>query len=354
MAFSFRMSTKNVTVDEMNDLLDKAKKTKSIIFANPHDQYPDGTFPRVGLLNAYIEDNMRFFKLTMKIGKVKTFIFDKTGECDPELDNPGIEWRDLNRHYYKVPFRSAAFPNASPLLWVNPAFDRKRTFAYEYDMNDAYGSILCGKMPDTSAEPRDGIVQEGEIGFSFDGHIRRPGRYATFIFPMIDSPLAGYAKKMHALKDSAATPSEKLRWKHRVVDVIGYMGHERVAGDPCSRINPFIRNFIVESCNEKMMALIDGDSILCNTDAIVSAKPREDIPIGPDMGEFKIDHIGEIGVWGYNCQWGDEAPLYRGIPKKWFPKGWDIIKDEIPGDGNAWVFDRRKLKLVRNKEEANG
>lgn len=348
--FSNRMSTEFVDAKRMNELLRKIE-TKNIIFEDANIQRPDGTYPTIGIMNAYLVDGMRFFTLTARFGKVKTYILDKTGEMPPTLDNPGNEWKDLNRHYYKVPHRSAEFKNAGPLLWTNPAYDKKRSRAWGYDMNDAYASIMMGKLPDTSVAPRYGIVEEGEIGFSEDGELRHPGRFAFYIFPLIDSPLRRFAEIFHSRKVQSLTPEEKARWKHHLTDVIGYMGHERVIGDRKSRINPFIRNYVVLSCNERMLSLMDENTIMVNTDSIVSAAPREDLTLGSDAGEFKLEHCGNIGVWGYNYQWDYQKPLYRGIPKKWFPKGWDIIKDELPGDGNRWIFDREKMRIVKNKEE---
>lgn len=348
--FSNRMSTEFVDAERMNELLRKCEG-KNVIFDNSNIQRPDGTYPTVGHLNAYITDGMRFFTLTARFGKVKTYILDKTGEMPPTLDNPGIEWRDLNRHYYKVPHQPANFDNAGPLLWTNRLYDKKRTRAWGYDMNDAYASILMGMMPDTSVAPHDGIVGSGEIGFSLDGKLLHEGRYAIYVFPLIPSPFKRFAETFHQRKLEAKTPEEKSRWKHHLTDVIGYMGHQRVEGDLMSRINPFIRNYVVLSCNERMMSLMDQDTIMVNTDSIVSASPRPDLEMGSEAGHFKLEHEGNIGVWGYNYQWDNNKPLYRGIPKKWFPKGWDIIKDELPGDGNRWMFDRKKMKIVRNRYE---
>lgn len=350
--FSNRMVTENVTAKRMNELLKIARERKNIIFDDPGMKRPDGSFPVVGSMNAYIQDNMRFFYLTMKIGKVKTYILDKTGEEALLLDNPGQEWRDLNRHYCKVPYRPAPFKNAAPLLWVNPLYDKKRTRAWGYDMNDAYASVLIGKLPDTAAQPRDGTVESGEVGFSIDGELRHEGRKAAYIFPLIESPFRVYAEKYHLLKLEEKDPQLKARWKHHLLDVIGYMGHERIDGDRMSRPNPFIRNYVVLSCNERMLSLIDDETIMINTDCIVSARERPDIPIGDDAGHFKKEHEGMIGVWGFNYQWDLEKPLYRGIPKKWFPKKWDIIKDDLPQDGNKWEFDRKSMTIIRNKWEA--
>lgn len=350
--FCNRMVTENVTAATMNRLLEKVKDTKSIIFANPREALPDGKLPKVGVLNCYIEDNMRFFMLTAKFGKTKTYILDKTGEDPIELDNPAQEWKDLNRHYYKVPHRQALFKNAGPLLWTNPRYDKTRVRAWGYDMNDAYASIMMDLLPDTSVPPREGTVRSGEIGFSIDGELRHEGRYAPFIFPLIESPLREFARTFHDRKVNAKTKGERMRWKHHLTDVIGYMGREAIPGERSSRINPFLRNYVVLSCNERMMALMDDDTIMMNTDSIVSAKPRKDLKLGKEAGDFKLEHLGDIAVWGYNYQWNRSKPLYRGIPKKWFPEDWDILSDDLPGDGNKWIFDRERMKIVKNKEEA--
>ena len=98
-------------------------------------------------------------------------------------------------------------------------------------------------------------------------------------------------------------------------------------------------------CNEKIRSLIDDNTIYCNTDSIVSLKERTDFIIGDGLGEWKIEHKGKFAYVGFNYQWKEDTVAYRGIPKTWFVKNFDITKDDLPLDGNLWYYDDKKIQL---------
>ena len=44
---------------------------------------------------------------------------------------------------------------------------------------------------------------------------------------------------------------------------------------------------------------------------------------------------------------GEMTRQHRGVPKTWFKKGWDILKDELPKTGNLYYLDHDKLKVKK-------
>ena len=53
--------------------------------------------------------------------------------------------------------------------------------------------------------------------------------------------------------------------------------------------NPYLRSYIVSTCNYFIQNLIDSETtVICNTDSIVSTKPLE-LTVGSEIGEFSLD-----------------------------------------------------------------
>ena len=109
--------------------------------------------------------------------------------------------------------------------------------------------------------------------------------------------------------------------------------------------NPWLRAWIVGSCNELISSLIDKDTLFWNTDSIVSRRPRPDLTIGDEIGEWKLEHEGEVAYWGNAYQWNQDKPTYRGVPKGDFPEGWDILVDDTPTHSNPYYFDYKEMKI---------
>lgn len=86
-----------------------------------------------------------------------------------------------------------------------------------------------------------------------------------------------------------------------------------------------------------------------NTDSIISLVKRDDLELGSEIGQWSIKHQGEFAYIGSTYQWNDEIPGWRGIPKAWFPKGFDILKDEAPDRCNPYLFDWETGMISVNK-----
>lgn len=271
-----------------------------------------------------------------------TYKIRKDGQIDIQTINGAEAYRVLNL-YYNVPERKCS-ATVRPLLWKSNEYEGKRVKAICYDMNSAYGYGMLQPMPDTSKPPRRGIIKPGEIGFnevSYNGDIEIQSLepffsgYSENIFKIIPSPLDKFVNKWYNVKKEAIDKVTKTKAKNMLVYSVGML----------QRHNPFLRAAIIGQCNNYIKSLFDENTIYANTDSIVSLEPRPDLPIGEDIGQFKIEHDGDFAYIGFNHQWNDEIPAYRGIPKSWFKPGFDILKDKPPSFGNLIYFDRNTIQL---------
>lgn len=351
-----RFRTKYVGADEMHKLLEYTRKYRYVIFDEPE----------IPLRNyAYVEDSMSYVKLTLRYDNTPcTYIFRKDSVEGREQYVSGLDaYIELGRHFkrktgYTIPQWDGDFGSAKAILAKKTSMDMQRVDGcYSYDVNSAYGKAMTYDMPDTREmieEIRE--VRYGEIGFiniereTFDGFYQAEGQAlqmvlagegrADYIFPMMESPFVDFAERWYERKVCATNRAEKTIAKEMMNYAVGYL----------QRKNPFLRAAVVEYANRLIYSVFDKDTIYCNTDSIVSMRKRDDLPIGNEMGQFKNDHSGSFALKDFNYQWNLETPVYRGIPKSWFPPEWDILKDEIPHNGNEWELDKINLMLYNNKE----
>lgn len=207
--------------------------------------------------------------------------------------------------------------SARPILDYNRKYEKQLLKnCYEYDLNSAYANTLLKQIPDLNnpiiANYPDQIkVNKNEIGFIIDDELSivKPGFIADIKFPLIDTPqkLKDFLIKWYNKKKNA-TGNEKLEAKAMLNLPIGY----------CQRYNPFLRSYVVNSCNEAIKAIIDENTLFWNTDAIFSLKRRPELELGNEIGQFKEIHCDTLCYVGNVYQINNEDPTYRGISKSWF------------------------------------
>lgn len=268
----------------------------------------------------------------------------KVPNAKKQYDNPKLErWFDTEKNSYVC--------SASPIIGFNPNFENMIIQdCWEYDLNSAYSAVLIHKMPDLY-HPRwelDHKVKPGFVGFYLNDQLTMvpAGGYADVTFPLIDTPegLKEYVDKWYN-KKRLASGAEKEEAKAMLNLPIGYT----------QRFNPFLRSYIVHSCNEQIIELIDRDSLFWNTDAIFSKRRRTDLEIGDKIGQFKEIHYKVVRYTGNIYQLDDQIPVYRGVPKAWFRRfeqvmgrPFDILLDDVPPASNLYEWDWDKLSLRRN------
>ena len=247
----------------------------------------------------------------------------------PKADKYNIE--RLNR--YKNTENNKYVCSASPILDYNRKYEKQLLEnCYEYDLNSAYANTLLRKIPDLEnpviAKWPDQIkVNKNEVGFILDDtlSIVNSGYMADIKFKLIDTPkkLKDFLIRWYNRKKNS-TGNEKLEAKAMLNLPIGY----------CQRYNPFLRSYVVNSCNKVIKDLIDENTLFWNTDAIFSKVRRPELEIGNEIGQFKEIKCNKLVYVGNVYQINDEDPTYRGISKTWFKsfekeygRKYDLLKD---------------------------
>lgn len=346
-----------VSAKTMADLLRYAYEWKEVI--SNKIQLLDDNGKVDYRMKALVEDKLTEFSLTMKKGKqLRCYTLDKVaGEIKPNPIHGAVcysklvvmsdkeipvtvnEETDMNDDGKIVkPF------SASPFLWSNPKYDGKRIQGcISYDINSSYAYAMCQDMPDTSASPMVKHIRPDEIGFDFDGNILETGMYSSYVFKKMPSPFKHFAEYYYK-KKAKTTGEEHQRAKDILNLAVGYL----------QRKNPFLRATIVGYANNRIKSYMDENTVYCNTDSLVSLKPRNDLSITDEMGDFKVEHKGDFAYIGMNYQWNNENPKYRGVPSKWFIDGYDILKDGIPPNINDYSIEMGeefRLYVKDNRKE---
>lgn len=172
--------------------------------------------------------------------------------------------------------------NQAGLLWYNPQYNNKKVYAYSYDINSAYLSCLMKKIPRTDyVKAYKRKVEKDEIGFLFDDKLTLViAGYADIIFDLVDTPecVKKFAARWYARKKDK-TSKYHNKAKTIINAAIGCLQYH----------NPYLRSYIVSTCNYFIQNLIDLETtVICNTDSIVSTK-KLDLTVGSEIGEFSLD-----------------------------------------------------------------
>lgn len=299
-------------VEVFNKLLNAALSLTHVLYKAWDDRAEDESCA----IYSFVEDLEIRIKLTTRVCLVNdrplfaetatTYIFRKDGErlyhTDPAESYKLFQstWKikplttsdpGLAEEVGKTP-KGSYYLSASPLLGYREDTDKRIDYVYVYDQNAAYASILLGDLPDVNQAPgRDRDVKEGEIGFVLcEGlPLVYPGHYANVIYPLIASPFKKLVTRLYKQK-LTGSPRERADAKNHVNFAVGYY----------QRTQPFLRSYVVNSCNRRILSLIDENSIMWNTDAIYSLRERKDLSIGYNIGQFKVEYEGLMAHKGFN------------------------------------------------------
>ena len=346
------------TIEEFNKVLAAADKYTIIRYMS----WDAGRLLGYSLTNSsFIEDKQINIEVTTKFyyydidhtaGFIPaTFIFRKDGITKMHSD-PAQCYATMQK-YYKAPDftddttlkldkneRGAFALSAGALVGFNKKYDNREDYLYVYDLNSAYAAVMMDKIPDTSSYKLDTCVGDNEIGFLLNEKLPLVHKgYANIVFKLMDSPYKQFARKYYDIKRNS-TGDIKAKAKEMLVYSVGYL----------QRHNPFIRAYIVNTCNEFIESLLDNDSVMWNTDAIYSKRRRDDLTIGTDIGEFKLEYEGLIRHRGTNYQYCDTNEVtYRGVAKSWFNKDFNLLTDDLPTEGNVWQLNTTTLQMEETK-----
>lgn len=277
-----------------------------------------------------------------------------------KMSNKGVVDLTGNKELYDDLYGRWKIEAISGLIYFNEKLSGKRyEHCYCYDRNSAYSAAMLEPIPNTNVIPRRyDNVKKGEIGFRVmergitnEIHlyaIFEEGYYADYIFPAIESPFKHFVEQYYE-KRKKAKGIEKDRIKQILNYAVGYI----------RRKNPFIHSCILSRSRYYIESLIDENTLYSNTDSIVSREKRLDIEklVGPEIGQFKVEHKGSFAYNGSGYQWNYESPSIRGRSKEWFknayPNGFDILRDEIPFMANKYEYNKKKgiIELCESKPE---
>ena len=234
----------------------------------------------------------------------------------------GPWWKSFNtvlglKKEYFVP--KQAYNVEGPTTWVKEEYQNKWINCWAYDMNSAYQAAASDMLPDWENEIEfPGYVEEGQCGFVVDcGYLRlvEVGEKAVIRFPLKKSPLRPWFEKVNRQERAAKNKKDKaevMNLKLKRNSVIGVLRNHNV----------FVWLYIIEQAKKNVMKYVDKDTIAVNIDCIYSTKPRTDIPISKEIGEFKeVEESGnEIYFRETNYAWRNRegkqfSPHMRGVPK---------------------------------------
>lgn len=304
-----------------------------------------------------------------------TYIFDLNLNNE-ESNLKGQRAFSILQKYYKVPnVRTYKIKNfeekwfnresgkyvcsAKPIVNYNIHYDRQELRdIYEYDLNSAYASILMHKIPDLynpviANYPEMIKVNKDEVGFVFNESLDlvKPGQLADIKFKLIDSPvgLKNFCKKYYDLKSHSSAKIDRNNAKLMMNAAIGY----------CQRFNPFLRAYIVNSCNEVIANLLSKDSVCWNTDALFS-RIKLNLNLGKDIGQWKEIKCATFRMIGNTYQINDELPTHRGVVKEYYRRfmkehnrPFNLLTDKLENKKCKYSFNFNTMKLENNYEEIN-
>ena len=252
-----------------------------------------------------------------------------------DKESYGYEKIKLDRFKTKIHW---SLKDPGNFSYVNENYRLKWLKCYSYDINSAYSFAMLKPMPDTSKPCRKcDIINEGEIGFySTGGATTEIGAWAEYIFPLKESPFKAYVEYYYEKKREAKTKEERNIWKNFL----------NIPSGMTQKLNIFVRLAILHYAAVYIESFIDEYTVYCNTDSIVSLVPRDDLPMGNEIGQFKAEHINDdfkykqAGIY----QWGEECH-YKGIPGIALKdieniKNW---KDNLP-----YKYDTELRRIVEN------
>ena len=253
------------------------------------------------------------------------------------------------------------------ILYFNEKYNNKRTKnCICYDINSAREWAMLQDMPDVTKPFRhvnlydleNSVVGDDEIGFKEKDDeliLVKSGRHAEYIFKRIESPFKEFVKHYYELKKQATinkrnakTEEEKEYWQNLKRMYKNYMNF---AVGYIYRKNPFIYSAILNYEYEHTKSFMDENTIYSNTDSIASSVCREDIEklLGDELGQFKVEHEGDLAVLNGSYQWNKDKPTYRGLSKEWFKKDFDLLVDEIPNiNDNKYIFNEKEFTIELN------
>ena len=358
-----------ITANEFNELYSKFIKGQNIRYYNPEHKgmkYYDNVYMFDSSNKGYYREVI-FKEFPVIQGKKvarlnKHFIINMWGDTAPNIPKKNIgrdaikqlksycsiykeEFEYKNNKDYVIYGDDEKDIVANMYNYLNKDIPRDTWIehCYGYDMNSCYPSFLDKPLPHGDIIARDRIVQEDEIGFVNDitdtldktFTLCLPGEYAEIIFKskiyegFKDYATSEFKRKKQASKDDY----EDTKAKYNAM--LGNMKYHNI----------FIRIAVLGYAYRFMESLRDENTIMQTVDSIVSLKPRTDLNIGEDLGQFKEEHTDEPFIFKSHGvkKWFNSKTSYKGM-----------LRDSIEGNyvykDPLYYFDDVSRKFKKTKK----
>ena len=208
-----------------------------------------------------------------------------------------------------------------------------------YDINSAYAFAMTKPMPDTRHPYYESVIKENQVGFNKDLSqvITKPGIKCAFVFDLIESPFIAYVNHYYNIKKNNSGQAKKEAKEYLCI-----------ASGLIANHNPFLRTMIIWYSNTYIKQFWNNDpnAVYCNVDSIYTTKPRTDLPIGNELGQFKLEHENVRFIYAGVMQYQIEDEVHKcGM------SGLLDLYDEEPDWHYDVIFDKDKIISIERKKE---
>lgn len=232
---------------------------------------------------------------------------------------------------------------------------------YCYDINSSYPYAMLHDMPDTRVKAkRNCIVGEHEIGFNRNGSVSDVvGVKCDYVFPLTESPFKDYVAKYYELKKNTTDPDKRQLYKDYLNLATGLIQRHCV----------FIRNAIIYYAVKHLSHYFElnqeCECIYSNVDSLYFRHEAKNIPLGDNIGEFKMSVIDKFIYLGVGMYQANDEVHYKGLNGKLIKDirniedreelEWKWCKDHFERQGEdyeAWKksYQSRYLRLSTRNE----
>lgn len=312
---------------------------------------------------AYIEEGKAWATLTIKKG-IKEDIYKCALCSDPNYQESYTlvacqqigRWVKPYIHLIDDKFNQS-LPDGPNFRYYNKAYDKKVVTIYSYDVNSAYLYAMLRDWPDTRKPLGPGELEEDEIGFNnrwlYEGYSLTErlvaefevGKYCRYRFKKMPCPkevkkwiLSIYQKKAKVSKGPL-----RDKYKQYLVCLAGMMRNW----------NTFVRSTFLTISKNYVESLFDENTVYANVDCIYSLTPRNDLPLGDEIGMLKQEIAGEEFIFHGAIHGTNNDPRWSGVPRSWIGNNfidW-VLNDQVPPNQNIYEIDKKTGFIVKRRKE---
>lgn len=203
-----------------------------------------------------------------------------------------------------------------PFEYMDTSHVFKKVIAYEYDSNSNYLAQFKKPLPYGDIIRENDYIKQDEIGFNiiYNGKGKKAIEavfkgHADIIFKAkIYQGLTDFANDMYAKRKSMEDGIEKDKFKKLICSAHGNLKYHNI----------FMAVAIIGYSKQELLSYCDGVHVYMHTvDSIICDRPIDNIPIGTDLGQYKLKHIKEEFMYQSHGikVWEDGDCSHKGLKK---------------------------------------